>query len=213
MKDLKKIGRVFVRSVIFLYCKAIYRVKIYGKDNIPKSGAVLFCGNHRNYLDPQIIMSTAPREMRFIAKEELTKNPFFKVLGKIFDVILVKRDEKDISALKDSLKTLKNGDCIGLFPEGTRNGFEKNDGKIKNGASYLALKTDSTIIPIGIVGKAKPFSKNAIIYGKPLDLSKYKGKRLSKEEEDETSAILRDEIIKLASTDIKEVKKLKGVLY
>ena len=135
------------------------------------------------------------------------------MLGKIFDVILVKRDEKDISALKDSLKTLKNGDCIGLFPEGTRNGFEKNDGKIKNGASYLALKTDSTIIPIGIVGKAKPFSKNAIIYGKPLDLSKYKGKRLSKEEEDETSAILRDEIIKLASTDIKEVKKLKGVLY
>jgi len=213
MKVLKKIGRIIVKSVIYLYCKVIYRTKIYGKNNIPKNGPVLFCGNHRNYLDPQIIVATSPREMRFIAKEELSKNLFFKVLGNLFNVIYVKRDEKDISALKDSLKTLKNGECLGLFPEGTRNGFEKNDGKIKNGASYLALKTDATIIPIGLVGKAKPFSKNAIIYGKPIDLSKYKGKKLSKEEEDEASITLKNEIIRLASTDIKEIKKLKSVLY
>ena len=143
-----------------------------------------------------------------MSKDELRKNPFFAFLGVVFDAIYVKRDSKDISALKDALKTLKSGGCIGLFPEGTRNGLEKNDGQIKNGASYLALKTNAKIIPIGLIGPAKPFTKNAIIYGNPLDLSEYQGKKLSKEEEQEVSDKLKNEIIKLSGTTIKEAKLL-----
>ena len=161
---LKKVLRVIVRSCIFLYCKIIYRIKIIGKENIPKEGALLFCGNHRNYLDPQLIVCTSGRHMSFMAKEELKKNPFFAFLGYVFDVIYVKRDEKDISALKEALKTLKSGNCIGIFPEGTRNGFEKNEGEIKNGTAYMALKTGAKIIPIGIVGTAKPFSATEYLH-------------------------------------------------
>ena len=58
--------------------------------------------------------------MRFMAKEELRKNPLFAFLGVLFEGIYVKRDEKDISALKEALKTLKNGGCIGIFPEGNK---------------------------------------------------------------------------------------------
>ncbi len=201
---LKKVLRVIVRSCIFLYCKIIYRIKIIGKENIPKEGALLFCGNHRNYLDPQLIVCTSGRHMSFMAKEELKKNPFFAFLGYVFDVIYVKRDEKDISALKEALKTLKSGNCIGIFPEGTRNGFEKNEGEIKNGTAYMALKTGAKIIPIGIVGTAKPFSKNAIIYGKPLDFSELTNgsKKVDKEIEDKASEIIKNEILKLASSEI-----------
>ena len=173
----KRFGRSFVKLVMFSYCKILYRLKIIGKENIPQDGAVIFCGNHRNYLDPQIIVSTAGRDMRFLAKEELAKNPFFKMLGILFDAILVKRDEKDLTAVKESLKTLKSGGCIGLFPKGTRNGLEKNDGQLKNGATDLAIKTGAKIVPIGISGKAKLFSKNIVIYGKPLDFTEYKALR------------------------------------
>lgn len=204
MKEiLKKIGRVIVRFCILVYCKIVYRVKIIGKENVPKEGNLIFCGNHRTYLDPPLIVVTAGRHMRFMAKEELRKNPLFAFLGVLFEGIYVKRDEKDISALKEALKTLKNGGCIGIFPEGTRNGLEKNDGKIKNGASYMALKTGAKVVPIGIIGKAKPFSKNAIIYGKPLDFSEYiTGKKVEKEVEDKVSEIIKNEIIKLSSTEI-----------
>ena len=204
MKELlKKITRVIVRTVIFTYCKIVYRVKIIGKENIPEEGALLFCGNHRTYLDPPLIVSTAGRHMRFMAKEELRKNPLFAFLGVVFEGIYVKRDEKDISALKEALKTLKNGGCIGLFPEGTRNGLEKNEGKIKNGAAYMALKTNAKVIPIGIVGPSKPFSKNAIIYGKPLDFSEYaSSKKIDKDVEDKVSEIIKDEIVKLSNTEI-----------
>ncbi len=209
MKELlKKIARGIVKGGISIYSRLLYGVRIYGKSNIPKEGALIFCGNHRNYLDAQIIVSTCGRHLRFMSKDELRKNPFFAFLGVAFDAIYVKRDSKDISALKDALKTLKSGGCIGLFPEGTRNGLEKNDGQIKNGASYLALKTNAQIIPIGLIGPAKPFTKNAIIYGKPLDLSEYQGKKLSKEEEQQVSDKLKNEIIKLSGTTIKEAKLL-----
>lgn len=203
MEILKKIGRVIVRNAIYIYCKIVYKLQIIGKENVPKEDAVLFCGNHRTYLDPPLIVVTAGRHMRFMAKEELRKNPLFAFLGVLFEGIYVKRDEKDISALKEALKTLKNGGCIGIFPEGTRNGLEKNDGKIKNGASYMALKTNAKIIPIGIIGPSKPFTRNAIIYGKPIDLSKYiTGKKVEKETEDKVSEIIKDEILKLSKTKI-----------
>ena len=203
MKEfLKKIGRVFVKGCIYTYCKIVYRVKIIGKENVPTDGAVLFCGNHRTYLDPPLIVATAGRHMRFMAKEELRKNPFFAILGVIFEVIYVKRDSKDIAPLKTALKTLKKGGCVGLFPEGTRNGFEKNEGTIKNGAAYMALKTGAQIVPIGIVGSAKPFTKNAIIYGKPLDLSEFANKKADKEEEEKVSRLLKEQILILSNTEI-----------
>lgn len=204
MKEfLKKIGRVIVSFLIRTYCKIVYRVKIIGKENIPQDGNLLFCGNHRTYLDPPLIIVTAGRYMRFLAKEELKKNPLFAFLGFLYDGIFVKRDEKDIGPLKTALKTLKEGKCVGLFPEGTRNGLEKNEGKVKNGAAYLALKTNSKVVPIGIVGPAKPFTKNAIIYGKPLDFSEYEtSKKVDKEVEDKVSGMIMDEIIKLSKTEI-----------
>lgn len=204
MKEFfKKIGRVIVSFLILTYCRIVYRVKIIGKENIPEDGRLLFCGNHRTYLDPPLIIVTAGRYMRFLAKEELRKNPLFAFLGFLYDGIYVKRDSKDITSLKTALKTLKDGNCVGLFPEGTRNGLEKNDGKIKNGAAYMALKTNARVIPIGIVGPAKPFTKNAIIYGKPLDFSEYAAKmKEDKGVEDKVSEIIKEEIIKLANTEI-----------
>ena len=201
MKFLKEFGRKFVKTAIYIYCKTIYRMKVIGQENIPSSGALIFCGNHKTYLDPCLIEITSKRETRFLAKEELRKNPFFNLLGKVFNVIFVKRDAKDITAMKESLKTLKLGECIALFPEGTRNGMEKNDGKLKNGASYMALKTGAKVIPIGIKGPAKPFSKNTIIYGKPLDFSEYcTSKKVEKDVENIVSEQIKQEILKLVNS-------------
>lgn len=202
MEIFKKIGRVIVRSAILAYCKIVYRLKVVGKENIPKDGALLFCGNHRTYLDPPVIVVTSGRHMRFMAKEELGKNPFFAFLGVIFDAIYVKRDSKDISAMKDAMKTLKSGGCIGIFPEGTRNGMEKNDGKLKNGATYMALKTGAKIIPIGIQGDSKPFHRTTIVYGEPLDFSEKYNLSEDKEAADKASEDLKQEIIRLSKKEV-----------
>lgn len=199
----RKIGQEIVRFFVYIYCKAVYRVKIIGLENIPKEGSLIFCGNHRSYLDPVMIICYATRDMRFIGKEELKKNPIISTVGALFNVIYVKRDSKDITPVKEAMKTLKSGGCIGIFPEGTRNGFEKNNGEIKGGTAHLALKTGAKVVPIGIVGTLKPFTKNAVIFGEPLDFSEYvDGRKIGKDAEEKTSNIIKEKILELAAKEI-----------
>ena len=197
-KTFKAINRFIVTNVIKLYCKIVYRYKVVGKENIPKEGALLFCGNHRSNLDPPIMVISCPRKMRFIAKEELKNNLIFRYLCYMFEAIYVKRDSKDIGPLKEALKELKNGKCIGIFPEGTRNGMEKNDGKIKNGATYMSLRTGAKIVPIGLKGEPKPFHKVTITFGEPLDFSKLLEEKDIKEAEEIATEKLKQEIIRLS---------------
>lgn len=171
---MKKIIKWIVKGAIYLWCKIYYRAEIKGLENIPKEGSVIFCGNHRSYLDPPLMVVTAKRDMRFLAKGELAKNPFLNFLGWAFNAILVKRDEKDVAAIKESLKTLKNGQCIALFPEGTRNGLEKGE-KVKDGVAFFAVRSGAKVVPCGIKGGTKENRKVTITYGKPLDYSQYKG--------------------------------------
>lgn len=190
----KQIIRIIVRSAIRLYFIVVYRVKVLGRENIPtdKKEPLIFCGNHRTYNDPPLIVVTAKRHVRFLAKEELKKNPLFAFLGVVFGGIYVKRDSKDVSALKTTLKALKNGESIALFPEGTRNGIEKGE-KAKDGAAFFAVRTGAKVIPVGIKGGEKPFKKMTIKYGKPMDFS-----NRSKDELDEITDEIMKEIIELS---------------
>ena len=188
-----KIARVICNFFIFIYCKIVYRAKIVGTENIPKTGAVMFCANHKSFLDPPLLEVTCKRkDVRFVAKEELTKNKFLAFLGKVFDVILVKRNDKDFGPMKESLKTLKEGKCLAIFPEGTRNGLKKGL-KPKTGVAYFALNSNATVIPVGIKGGEKPFDKMTIRYGEPMDFS-----NRSKDELDEITEEIMEKILELA---------------
>lgn len=171
-KILKNIARGFIKVAIYIYCKIVYRVKIEGIKEVPKDEQFIFCANHRTYLDPPLIEVTAKRHIIFLAKEELAKNKFLALLGEIFDVIYVKRDEKEITAIKTTLKTLKNNKSIALFPEGTRNGLEKGE-ELKDGTAFFTIKSGVRVLPIGISGEVKPFHQITIRYGQPMDFRKY----------------------------------------
>ena len=195
-KAFKEVVKWIVSGAIYIWCKIYYRAEINGLENIPKEGPLIFCGNHRTYLDPPLMVVTAKRDMRFLAKEELYKNKFLSFLGWVFEAIPVKRDEKDITAIKESLKALKNGQCIALFPEGTRNGIEKGE-KAKDGVAFFAVRSGAKVVPCGIKGGTKGNRKVTITYGKPLDYSKYKGEK-DKEILDKITKEIMDDIIKLA---------------
>ncbi len=195
-KAIKGIIKWIVRGAMYLWCKIYYRAEIIGLENIPKEEPLIFCGNHRTYLDPPLIVCTAKRDMCFLAKDELAKNPFLNFLGWAFDAIHVKRDEKDVTAIKESLKALKNGKSIGLFPEGTRNGLEKGQ-KAKDGVAFFAVRSGAKVLPCGIKGGTKENRKVTITYGKPLDYSQYKGSKDKEVLEKITNEIMNN-IIELA---------------
>ncbi len=198
-KFLKEIARKIVRGSIYAYCKIIHRVKIEGQENIPLDEPLIYCGNHRTYLDPPLIVVTAKRHVRFMAKIELKKNPFFAFLGIVFDGIYVNRDSKDITAIKTVLKALKNKECVALFPEGTRNGIEKGE-KVKDGAAFFAMRSGAKVMPVGISGGTGKFDKVTIRYGKPLDFSTY----------DKNDKDVLDKITEEIMENIKKLADMEG---
>ena len=171
-KFFKEAFKSFILFCIKVYYIVVHRIKVEGTKNIPKEGALIFCANHRSYLDAPLMNTTNKRETFFLAKASLFRNPFLGFLGRVYEVIPVTPDAKDLNAIKVSLKHLKNGECIALFPEGTRNGIKKGE-RIKDGAAFFALRTGAKVIPCGISGTMKPFCKLTIRYGEPLDFSEY----------------------------------------
>lgn len=196
-----KIKRYVIRFLIFVYLKIVYRIEVIGLEKIPKSGPVIFCANHRSFLDAPLMEVTCKRDdTRFLAKEELAKNWYLAHLAKVFDVILVKRNAKDLGPMKDGLKTLKQNKALALFPEGTRNGLKKGI-KPKTGVAYFALNSDATVIPVKIVGGEKAFKKATIIYGDSLDLEQYKADKKEKEIAEKVTQIIMENIIALSKNN------------
>ena len=67
---MKNILRVIVKYIIILINIIFYRIEVLGKENIPKEGAFILCGNHRSYLDAPMIVTNSKRKVRFMAKQE-----------------------------------------------------------------------------------------------------------------------------------------------
>ena len=186
------------KVVYYGFYKLIYRIKKIDESNVPTEGAYIICANHINMLDALAVVCACKRKVRFICKESMFKN---KALGwalKLSDTIPINREKNDIESMKRSLKALKNGDILGVFPEGTRKGMEKNL-KAKSGAAFFSLKTGTKVIPLGIQGSFKPFSKVKLVFGEPLDFSEYYGKEKDKEALEKVTNIIMDNIVMLTN--------------
>ena len=193
--------RKIVHSLLYLFCIIVFRVKKVGEKNVPKQGAYIMCANHVSNWDPPILVASTKRKLYVMAKAELFKNNFIKWIAKECCVFPVKRGKMDMEAMKFSLKILKEGEILMLFPEGTRKGMEKN-GKAQNGAAFMALRTGVPVIPVGIQGEMKPFHKVKLNYGKPLYLTKYQTNKQEKELLDKVSKEIMDNIIMLTKEEI-----------
>jgi len=183
----------FARSVVAGILKPTFRIKVEGLEHFPKEGGVLLCTNHISNLDPPVVGVTAPRKVLFMAKDELFQVPVLKQLLNNFGTFPVKRGGGDREALRAGLKVLKEGNVLGLFPEGTRS----KDGKLGKGmpgAGFFALRSTAAVVPCAIIGPYKSFSTLRVVYGKPINMEEYREKKISTEE---MTSIIMEEIGKL----------------
>lgn len=169
----KKTQRCIVKSILAFLYKLVYRPKIIGLENLPKDEGYIICANHVNYLDAAGMVVLNKFKVRFIGKADLLRFRILSWLARIFDIIPVKRNAGDIASIKLCLKALKNKEVLGIFPEGTRHGMDKNI-KVKSGAVYLAAKAKVKIVPVGVSGSFKPFTRVTFNYGKPIDILELK---------------------------------------
>jgi 1-acyl-sn-glycerol-3-phosphate acyltransferase len=174
----------------------IYRPQIIGAENVPKEGNAIICANHVHFWDSVVIIVMLKRKVNVLAKEELFKPKFNKWFAGVIGAYPVKRGTADLGAVKTSLKLMENKELLLVFPEGTRNGVAKGK-KAKKGSVMIAATSESPIIPIGVQGTFKPFTKVTLNIGNPIDYSAYKNETKDKAKMDELAQELMTEIIKL----------------
>lgn len=161
--------------------------RITGKENVPPDPYILVA-NHSSATDPvYIVLGHHPKVLyRIMAKRELIDTP---VLGKLLlklGVYPVDRDGTDAGAVMMAMKTLRAGQSLMLFPEGTRVRVgEKSDPK--GGAVLLATRCNVPIVPVYVSREKRLFRPIRLVYGTPYH-PQTSGKRLSAEEQERLTA-------------------------
>jgi 1-acyl-sn-glycerol-3-phosphate acyltransferase len=173
-----------------------FRLSTTGLEHIPKTGPVIVCCNHISNWDPISLGIPLQRKIRYMAKAEL----FVPVIGAFvrqLGAFPVKRGGVSKDSIRTSLNVLKQGELLGIFPEGTRS--RDGSGAGKRGASMLALKSGATVIPAAIRSTYKPFSRVRVMYGPAVDLSEFIADPSAENQEKATDKIM-DAIRSLSRT-------------
>ncbi|MCX7643215.1 MAG: 1-acyl-sn-glycerol-3-phosphate acyltransferase [Armatimonadetes bacterium] len=173
-------GRARTYKLLQPIAKAIawllFRPKVIGAENIPQSGGVLIVSNHPTYLDPILLAIYSPRPLSFVAKRPLFYLPIVRTFLWLTDCIPVEQDAPDRRALRLSIRKLRDGDALVIFPEGTRS----DHGKLRQfqlGPAMIAAEAQVPIVPCGLAGfyeawrMEAPIPKPApvaIVFGKPF---------------------------------------------
>ncbi|MBI5266227.1 MAG: 1-acyl-sn-glycerol-3-phosphate acyltransferase [candidate division Zixibacteria bacterium] len=134
-----------------LISKLVFRIRIRGKEHIPRKGGFILASNHISWYDPPIVGSWCGREVYFFAKRELFKNKFFGWLISRTNAFPVKRGAVDREALQMAHKVVADGFGLVFFPEGTRS-MKEGFLDPKPGVGLLATDSECMIVPCYIHG-------------------------------------------------------------
>lgn len=149
----------------------MFRVEVEGKEKMP-DGPLLVCPNHIALWDPIILGAVFDRQIHFMAKASLFKVPLLSSLIKALGAFPVHRGAADPSSIKTAISYLKNGEAVGIFPQGTRvSGSVPENKDIKQGASMIAYRSKADVLPVFIKTKnykTRIFKKVRIIVGDPI---------------------------------------------
>lgn len=179
-------------TVFYYICKllaqalflCLSRWDIRGTEAVPRSGPLIIVTNHLSIIDPVLLTASIPRQIVFMAKEELfwpdyLLSPFMRLYG----AFPVRRGQPDREALRQAERTLARGLALGMFPEGTRSRSRQIQAG-HPGTSLIALRSGAPILPVGLAGTEKVTGVASVLrrprllvrVGKPFFLPKPEGK-------------------------------------
>lgn len=168
---------MFCRAIIGPVYRLFARVRVTGKENIPKDEPTIICCNHIGINDILILGSVYPKQVHFLAKKEWFSVPVLKNIMRVFGAIELDRGGKDVGALKNAVKCLKAGQTISIFPQGHRYPCENPaDTPIKNGLGLIAYHSGACVLPVCIKTKDVKYRflrRIDLIIGKPIKYSEF----------------------------------------
>ncbi len=176
-------------------------LKTVGLEKMPADGPIIIAANHVSMWDPFMVALALKRTVHFMSKDEIFKiTPLGWLLNKVY-VFPVKRGTPDTAAIKHSLTVLKEGNVLGIFPEGTRN-REHEKLKPHAGMALFAIRSGAPVLPVAVTGTEHGIVCGwiwplRVIVGEPLYFSGEQYKKAGSATLDEVSQEIMDKILDL----------------
>lgn len=172
----------FMRLIIALLVRIVYRYRITGLEYLPKEGSAMLVVNHLHLFDPAVVAAGIARQIVTLAADKWRKNPFVRLFFKGAGVIYVARGEVDRRALRACQEVLMAGGMLAVAPEGTRSRHGALQ-RGKPGVAYLASRTNALIVPVAIWGVEKVYEWKRlrrptchVVIGEPFRLPEIRGR-------------------------------------
>ena len=172
----KRWGYAAIRVAARLVGVALFHVRCRDRRRVPASGGVLVCCNHQSALDPLVVGLACDRRLNYLARRSLFRFTLFRWLIEYLDAIPLDRHGLGVEGLKETLRRLKRGEMVLIFPEGTRT----CDGEMRSlrpGFGLLARRSGATLLPMALDGTFEAWPRHArypglatlqIQFGEPL---------------------------------------------
>ena len=148
---LQRLGYDLFRIVARLIGVVVFRLRCEGRPHYPTQGGGLVCSNHQSFLDPVLVGLTCDRRLNYLARASLFDAQPLRSLIQFLDAIPIDRDGLGLAGLKETLRRLRQGEFVLIFPEGTRTG-DGNVRPLKPGFCAVARRGRVPLIPVGIAG-------------------------------------------------------------
>lgn len=150
------------KYVVLAWARVWLRLRVEGREHIPRRGPVLLVANHSSFLDPPLVGIMAPRWVTFIARESLSHSRLAAWWLRHMGVVLIDRAAPSKDLLKTVTRFLGDGNCVGLFPEGTRS-RDGAVGPFRGGLELLVRRSGAAVIPVGLCGAHRVLPRGALL--------------------------------------------------
>jgi len=155
-RPIRSVLRLLIRLGLGTLCK----LSVEGRENLPEGGPLLVVANHFHFADPVAIIRAMPWPLEFIGGFRLPNAPKgVRWLTSLWGTHRVRRGGSSRQALKAAESVLKQGGILGIFPEG--GSWAQTLRPARPGAAYLATRTGTQLLPVGIEGLTEMFSSLA----------------------------------------------------
>lgn len=196
LKNFKAVFNI-LHGVYYVFLSWLFPFKRYGNKKRFNDRAYIFVCNHLSWLDVFPCALATSKPVHFICKKQLENKAAGRWVVKTCQCIPVSRDGTDVGAVMQSVRYLKNGESLAIFPEGTRNKTDEIFLPFKSGAAMISIKTKTPIVPIVMAKKMKLFRRPRIFYGNPVEFTDYYDKKLTAQDIENCDNILKERMLQM----------------
>ncbi|MEW6357270.1 MAG: lysophospholipid acyltransferase family protein [Planctomycetota bacterium] len=159
---MRRIWYLLCQTVLQIFFIPVFRLRVYGRENVPQTGGTVIASNHQSFFDPVLVGVGLPRSLTYMARDSLFRFPPFRWLIRSLNAIPFHREGVDTTTIREAIQRVSAGGALVIFPEGTRT-RDGSISKIKKGTGLISRNAMAPVVPAVIDGAFEAWPRHSVL--------------------------------------------------